>query len=88
MSTTALIHNTNWGDVFDNINPFALASVGSALALTLCVIGAAWLVLGWCLGSRGRRNAGHVVVIPSEPWPSKLCNVAYLVHAGACTPLT
>lgn len=36
------MYNTNWADVLNHIDPFAFANVGSALALTLCVIGAAW----------------------------------------------
>jgi hypothetical protein len=34
----------DWNDVMTRINPFSLASTGSAFALTLCVIGAAWCV--------------------------------------------
>jgi hypothetical protein len=36
------MRNADWNDVLQNVNPFGLASVGAALALTLCVIGAAW----------------------------------------------
>lgn len=36
------LHNDSWSDVLSNINPFMFASLGGALALTLCVIGAAW----------------------------------------------
>lgn len=36
------LHNRDWTDVLSNIDPFAYAGLGSALALTLCVIGAAW----------------------------------------------
>lgn len=35
-------HNTNWGEVLSNIDPYAFAGVGSALGLTMCVVGAAW----------------------------------------------
>ncbi len=47
MSSTTVqsLHNADWIDVFSNINPFMLASLGSSLALTLCIIGAAWYVL-------------------------------------------
>lgn len=38
------LRNAGWGDVLENIDPFALASLGSTFALTLCVIGAAWCV--------------------------------------------
>jgi hypothetical protein len=41
---TAALHNANWSDVLSNIDPFAFAGIGSAMALTLCVLGAAWLV--------------------------------------------
>jgi V-type H+-transporting ATPase proteolipid subunit len=34
--------NADWSDVLSNIDPFALASMGSTFGLTLCVIGAAW----------------------------------------------
>ena len=38
------LHNGGWQDVLENIDPFAFAGLGTALALTLCVIGAAWCV--------------------------------------------
>lgn len=40
--TVAALHNADLADVFSNIDPFAFASMGSALALTTCIIGAAW----------------------------------------------
>jgi hypothetical protein len=47
MATPLLpLRNAGWGQVLANIDPFAFAYVGSALALTLCVIGAAWCVRG------------------------------------------
>ncbi len=36
------LNNNGWGEVFNNINPFLFSSLGAALALTLCVMGAAW----------------------------------------------
>ena len=36
------LHNANWQDVLNNVDPFAFASIGIAMALALCVIGAAW----------------------------------------------
>jgi len=41
---TAALHNADWSDVLSNIDPFAFAGIGSSMALTLCVLGAAWLV--------------------------------------------
>ncbi len=43
------VRNANWNDVLSNVNPFGLASVGAAIALTFCVIGAAW-----CVHAEGR----------------------------------
>lgn len=48
--SNATLHNANWSDVLNNIDPFALASVGSSMALVLCVIGAAWLVVSQTTG--------------------------------------
>ena len=36
------LRNSNWGDALSHIDPFAFAAMGTVLALTLCVIGAAW----------------------------------------------
>ena len=36
------LHNVDWFDVIGTVDPFFLANMGSTLALTLCVIGAAW----------------------------------------------
>lgn len=41
-NSTFPLHNADWNDVLTNIDPFAFASMGAALALTMCVIGAAW----------------------------------------------
>lgn len=35
-------HNVDWLDVANNIDPFYFASLGSAIALIACVVGAAW----------------------------------------------
>jgi hypothetical protein len=37
-----VILNRDWSQVLSNINPFSFGSIGAALALTLCVIGAGW----------------------------------------------
>ncbi len=42
MAAAGVVYNRDWNQVFENINPFSLGSIGAALALTLCVIGAAW----------------------------------------------
>jgi V-type H+-transporting ATPase proteolipid subunit len=47
MATTAaivskLVGNSDWGTVLSNVNPFFFAGLGSALSLTLCILGAAW----------------------------------------------
>jgi len=48
MSLTRTLNNADWSTVLSSIDPFAFAGVGSALALTLCVLGAAWSVAtGW-----------------------------------------
>ena len=36
------LHNVDWFDVIGTVDPFFLANLGATLALTLCVIGAAW----------------------------------------------
>jgi hypothetical protein len=41
-SNSTILHNANWVDVLTHIDPFAFANVGAALALTLCIVGAAW----------------------------------------------
>jgi len=51
MASSAILYNQNWNDVMQNINPFSLASVGAALSLTMCVIGAAWYVEFFFLNS-------------------------------------
>ena len=38
----ATFSNANWSSLLQSVDPFAFAGLGSALALTLCVIGAAW----------------------------------------------
>lgn len=40
-NVTAL-YNDDWNTVLQNIDPTAFALVGAALALVLCVVGAAW----------------------------------------------
>jgi V-type H+-transporting ATPase 21kDa proteolipid subunit len=42
MANSTSLKNGDWNEVLSNIDPFAFAGVGSALALTLCVVGAAW----------------------------------------------
>jgi len=42
MSNSTSLKNADWNEVLSNIDPYAFAGVGSALALTLCVVGAAW----------------------------------------------
>jgi V-type H+-transporting ATPase proteolipid subunit len=38
----AVVGYTNWGDVLDNMDPYAWAFVGAGLAIGLSVLGAAW----------------------------------------------
>ena len=64
------LHNRGWEDVLSSIDPFAFANLGAALALTLCVIGAAW-----CVGSGGLLR--RVALSPRRT------SVALLV-AGSC----
>jgi hypothetical protein len=48
--------NADWSDVLSNIDPFALASMGSTFGLTLCVIGAAWCV-AWATSGAPERHS-------------------------------
>jgi len=43
-ANSAGLHNGSWQDVLENIDPYAFAGLGTALALVLCVMGAAWCV--------------------------------------------
>lgn len=42
VTANATLNNLGWNNVFSSIDPFAWASMGVSLSLTLCVIGAAW----------------------------------------------
>ena len=55
MAAAPGVNNASWGQVFLNVNPYALANMGAALGLTLCVIGAAWCVPG-CVRRRASRR--------------------------------
>lgn len=44
MSAAPGLNAASWAQAFSNVNPFLLASLGSSLGLTLCVLGAAWCV--------------------------------------------
>lgn len=36
------LHNADWNEVLSNIDPYAFAGMGVSIALTMCVVGAAW----------------------------------------------
>ena len=56
-STNSTVYNQDWNDVLTHIDPYAFANVGAALALTMCVIGAAWCASRH--GGGGRRWAAR-----------------------------
>ena len=82
-ATSNTLHNLGWEDVLSNIDPFALANLGSALALTLCVIGAAWCV---CTSWECSLQWQCLYLSLARGWPARVPLPRSRVSAEGCAP--